>query len=54
MSQLGYRGLASRDLVAMRIHGVSGDWVRSLHRSGVRPASAQELVEERILGRRRR
>jgi hypothetical protein len=33
---------------------VSGEWVRQLHRSGVRPATAQELIEERIHGRRRR
>jgi hypothetical protein len=38
----------------MRIHGVTGDWVRELHRTGFRPASAEELVQERILGRRHR
>jgi hypothetical protein len=28
--------------------------VRGLHRAGIRPATAEELVEERIVGRRRR
>jgi len=54
MAELGYRDIAMRDLVALRIHGVTADWVRRLHRSGVRPATARALVEERIMGRHRR
>jgi hypothetical protein len=50
MSSLGYRGLSVDQLVSMRIHGVTPDYVRAFKARGYTPPDADQLVRMRISG----
>ena len=50
MNDLGYADLSADDLVGMRIHGVTADFVRSLADEGYTEVEAEDLVVMRIHG----
>ena len=50
MGELGYRDLSAEDLVALRIHGVTSQFVRELADLGYRTLSASQLRNMRIHG----
>jgi hypothetical protein len=50
MAALGYRSLTADQLVQMRIHGVTPEFVRTLQQQGIRTRSADQLVRLRISG----
>ena len=50
MAALGYRNFSADELVTMRIHGVSPEYVASLQRAGMTHLSADELVRLRLAG----
>ena len=47
---LGYRDFSADDLVSMRIHGVTAEYVGSLQRAGMAHLSADQLVRLRLAG----
>jgi hypothetical protein len=50
MARFGYRNLSADDLVNLRIHGVSADYIQSLQRAGMTHLSADQLVRLRLAG----
>jgi hypothetical protein len=50
MAALGYRDLAAEDLITLRIHGVTPDYVQSLQRAGMSHLRADQLVRLRLAG----